>query len=37
MPVLTPTVLGTGRRWIVHGEMADTVFYGLRKKYWQKS
>jgi RimJ/RimL family protein N-acetyltransferase len=24
-------------RWIVHGEMADTVFYGLLKKYWQES
>lgn len=21
-------------RWIVHGEMADTVFYGLLKRYW---
>jgi len=23
-------------RWIVHGEMADTVFYGLLKRYWQE-
>jgi RimJ/RimL family protein N-acetyltransferase len=21
-------------RWIVHGEMADTVFYGLLRSYW---
>jgi RimJ/RimL family protein N-acetyltransferase len=22
-------------RWFVHGEMADTVFYGLLKRYWE--
>jgi RimJ/RimL family protein N-acetyltransferase len=24
-------------RWIVHGEMADTVYYGLLKKYWDEA
>jgi RimJ/RimL family protein N-acetyltransferase len=23
-------------RWIVHGETADTVFYGLLRKYWDE-
>jgi ribosomal-protein-alanine N-acetyltransferase len=21
-------------RWMVHGEMADTAWYGLLKRYW---
>jgi ribosomal-protein-alanine N-acetyltransferase len=21
-------------RWIVHGDTADTVFYGLLRRYW---
>jgi len=24
-------------RWIVHGQTADTVFYGLLKRYWDAS
>jgi [ribosomal protein S5]-alanine N-acetyltransferase len=24
-------------RWFVHGEMADTVYYGLLKRYWNES
>jgi hypothetical protein len=23
-------------RWIVHGEKADTAFYGLLKRYWDE-